>query len=85
MNINPASVASARTARLVREASTPVYSTSTPAPKAREHLHAVEIEFDTGGRLWTSMPEGEVDGYIADLPESIGLSDVDHSAKCWCQ
>jgi hypothetical protein len=29
MNINPASVASARTARLAREAATPVYTTTT--------------------------------------------------------
>lgn len=86
MNIpTPAQVASARTARLVREAHTPVYSTSTPAPPAREHLSAVEVEFDTGGRIWHHMKESEVDDFIANLTEWEFFSDCDHSAKCWCQ
>lgn len=81
--MNPMMVAQNRTARLVREASTPVYSTSTPA---REHLSVVEVEFDTGGRFWTKpMPDSEVDAYIGDLPESMYLSDIDHAGKCWCQ
>ena len=87
MNMNPASVAVARTARLVREAATPVYSTSTPAPKAREHQMAVEID-SLFGRHWSHMPESEVDAYIE---RSVGgydeaeLLDIDHSARCWCQ
>lgn len=46
MNIpNPAQVASARTARLVREAQTPVYSTSTPtAEQAQAALVAAAEE-----------------------------------------
>jgi hypothetical protein len=91
MNMNPATVASARTARLVREAATPVYSTSTPAPKVREHIMAVEID-SLMGRSWSTMPESQVDDYIrcmttgetAEYYEA-GLSDIDHSAKCWCQ
>lgn len=82
MNITPATVASARTARLVREASTPVYTTVTPAPKAREHRMAVEIDSDFG-RFWSHMPESEVDAFCDLYPGD--LSDIDHSTSCWCQ
>ena len=86
MNImNPAQVASNRTARLVREARTPAYTSETPAQREREHLSAVEIEFDTGGRFWSHMSDSQVEGFIADIPEGMGLSDIDHSGKCWCQ
>jgi hypothetical protein len=84
--MNPAKAAQNRTARLVREATTPVYSTSTPV---REHLTVVEWDDDTH-RWWTApMPDSEVDGYIertiAQHNGNIGLSDIDHAAKCWCQ
>lgn len=79
---NPAQVAVAHSARIVREAATPVWSTSTPAPKAREHEMAVEIDSDFG-RFWSTMPESEVDEFCDRYPGE--LSDIDHSAKCWCQ
>jgi hypothetical protein len=81
--MNPITVANARTARLVREATTPVYTTAT-RPVVREHIMAVEV--DSGmGRYWTSMPDSEVDAFIDGLAPSYDLSDIDHSAKCWCQ
>lgn len=86
MNIpTPAQVASARTARLVREAKTPVY-TSESHPVERQHEMAVEIE-STWGRQWFFMPDSEVDAFIDehDKENEMWLSDVDHSAKCWCQ
>lgn len=82
--MTPAQVSFNRTARLVREATTPVYSTATPA---REHMAVVEMEYVHGGRSWSSpMPESEVAAYIDSFPEeSYGVNDVDHAAKCWCQ
>jgi hypothetical protein len=80
--MNPMQVAQNRTARLVREATTPTYSTSTPA---REHLMMVEVETDTGYRHWATMRESQVDTYVSEIHPSDGLSDIDHSAKCWCQ
>lgn len=84
MNINPASVAAARTARLVREAATPVYSTVTPA-RVREHVKVVEME-DEMGRSWSlPMRESAVDAYIDGLVEvGYWVSDIDCSVKCWC-
>jgi len=81
MNMNPAAVARNRTARLVREANTPVYTTET---KVREHLSVVEM--DSGmGRYWSKpMPDSEVDAYIDATPASYDVSDIDHAAKCWC-
>lgn len=82
MNMNPMQVAKARTARLVREAQTPVYSTET---KVREHLTVVEM--DSGmGRYWSKpMPDSEVEDYINRTPQSYEVSDIDHAARCWCQ
>lgn len=69
-----------RTARLVAEANTPVYTTVT---KAREHYMAIEI--DSGiGRYWRKVKESQVDEYIANLAPSYSISDLDHSAQCWC-
>lgn len=85
--MNPMMVAQNRTARLVREATTPTYTTSTPAPvvREREHLHVVEMEADTGYRTWSgSMPESKVNAYIDSFPGDYMLSDVDHAANCWC-
>lgn len=79
---NPAQVAANRTARLVREAKTPVY-TSTSKPAVREHFMAVEV--DSGmGRYWNTVPESQVDAFINSIPQSYDVSDVDHSLKCWC-
>jgi len=79
--MNPMKVAANRTARLASEAATPVFSTSTPP---REHRMAVEVENDYGHRSWDHMKESEVSDYISGIPDSYSLSDVDHSAKCWC-
>lgn len=93
MNIpSPASVASARTARLVREAATPVYSTSTPPEPVREHIMAVETE-SMYGRHWSVMKDSEVEDFLSYLDDwtpgcderGTYLSDLDHSAQCWCQ
>jgi hypothetical protein len=83
MNIpSPAQVAANRTARLVREAQTPVYSTET-AKAEREHLTAIEI--DSGcGRYWITVRDDQVDAAIDEVPQSYGISDIDHSGKCWC-
>ena len=80
----PAAVAANRTARLVSESKTPVYSTETPAPKEREHIIALEVESDMG-RYWVHVKESEVDATWAEY-EEIGYwaSDQDHSGKCWC-
>jgi hypothetical protein len=84
MNMNPAAVARNRTARLVREASTPVYSTETK-PRVREHLSVVEIEYAGGGRAWSApMPDSEVDGYLDRNLRDNSVSDIDHAARCWC-
>lgn len=84
--MNPMDVAKNRTARLVREAATPVYTTATK-PVVREHLMAIEWEWDMGGRFWETVPESKVDGILeeAGLSTTKFLSDLDHSAKCWCQ
>jgi len=83
MTISPAQVAANRTARLVRENS-PVLRYSTTTPK-REHQMAVELD-DVYGRRWTHMPESQVDEFCAImLVGDTALSDIDHSAKCWCQ
>ena len=82
--MNPNKVAQNRTARLVRESVTPTYSTSTPAPRAREHMTVVELE--TGcGRYWSKpMKDSEVDTYLSKRPLSYEVSDIDHAAACWC-
>lgn len=88
--MNPMNVALARTARLAREAATPVYSTSTPTP-VREHLQMVEVE-SMLGRFWSKpMPESKVSEYMnimlsGDTAEyyEYAISDIDCSVKCWC-
>lgn len=82
MNISPSTVASARTARLAREASTPVYSTVTPV---REHMSIIEIEYLGGGRAWSApMPDSEVGPYLDAHLRDNSVSDIDHAANCWC-
>lgn len=81
---SPAKVAANRTARLVREANTPLYrSESKEIGSERRHQIAVEID-SVWGRHWSHMAEDKVDTFIAMLPEGDELSDIDHSAKCWC-
>jgi hypothetical protein len=82
MNIpSPAQVAANRTARLVREAQAPVYSTETPKAV---HISAVELESDYG-RHWSHMADTLVDGFITEMTAlGYDLSDIDHSGKCWC-
>lgn len=77
--MNPLMVAQNRTARLAREASTPVYTTVTPV---REHVEVVELEHEYGYRTWVSTKEADT---LLALPNTeYSVSDVDHSAKCWC-
>ena len=62
-----------------------VYTTTTPAKPARLHYEAIEFEADTGYRFWESVREDRVAETIeryADI--GYGLSDLDHSARCWC-
>lgn len=84
MNIpNPAQVASARTARLVREAQAPVYSTESTAPAVSVDEHITAVEIDDMGRWWSHMPESEVGPFCRRYEGFV--SDIDHSSKCWCQ
>lgn len=81
--MNPMQAMSNRTARLAREAVTPVYTTSTPPKVERQHMTAVEV--DSGmGRYWRTMPDNEVDAFCNALARSYSISDIDHSANCWC-
>lgn len=82
--MTPAQVASNRTARLVREVSTPVYTTSTK-PVVREHMTAVETD-SPYGRHWSHMLDSQVEEFLANvIVGDTELSDIDHSGKCWCQ
>lgn len=82
--MNPKQAMANRTARLVREAHTPVYSTET-VPVRPEHLTAVETDTDSG-RFWSHMPESEITAFIdATFAAGNDISDIDHSAMCWCQ
>lgn len=90
MNIpSPAAVASARTARLVREAATPVYSTSTPTEAERlanyDHLVLVELDSDFG-RSRQVMRESETEAYLDGVLGSdlYWMSDYCHAARCGC-
>lgn len=82
---SPSHVRAARITRLAREASTPVYSTSTPAP-VREHVTMVEFEDDYhrswSGPFYSTQQQRDE---IARM-EEVGywISDLDCSAKCWC-
>lgn len=83
--MNPMQMNANRTARLVREASTPVYSTSTPAPKPREHMVVIEWEHIHGGRHWSKpFPHNTVDAEVEALSSQYAISDLDHALACWC-
>lgn len=88
MNIpTPAQVAANRTARLVAEAKTPTYRSETPAPAEREHLMVIEWE-SMYGRYWgRPIPESQVNEAVREAlaDTHYEVSDIDHSAKCWCQ
>jgi len=77
----PATVRQAIVTRQVQAAKTPVYTTET---KQREHLMAVELEFTEGGRFWDHMADSQVSAYIEARKGYTYVSDVDHSALCWC-
>lgn len=83
--MNPKMVAQNRTARLVREAKTPTY-TSESAPKVeRDHLEMVQVD-DGHGTYWSGpYPSRSIKG-VCDQYEGYGYSiaDIDCSAKCWC-
>lgn len=48
---------------------------------AENVIMAVEIESDSYGRHWTTMKNGEIDGYLERLAEDEGLSDIDYCTK----
>lgn len=84
--MNPKMVAQARTARLVNEATTPIYTTSTPTrPLFREHRMAVEWD-SVHGRAWNvDIAQDEVNDFIDEHESDVyALSDVDHWTGCWC-
>lgn len=87
--MNPTNVAVARTARLVREATTPVYSTSTPTPAEvlANYDHLVLVELDgMFGRSRRVMRESETDAYLDGVlgSDAYELSDYCHAAACKC-
>jgi hypothetical protein len=86
MNIpNPAQVHANRTARLVKEAKTPKYTSETPKVERRPHLQMVEVE-DAGGRYWSGpFKDYQIEGVCADY-ERYGsqISDIDCTFECWC-
>ena len=92
MNIpTPAQVTRNRTARLVREAKTPRYtseSAPTAAPAERDHLVMVEVvDADGRGRYWSGpFKSSQVAGVTADYVRyGSEISDVDCASNCWCQ
>lgn len=80
--MNPTQVAKNRTARLVREAQTPVYSTSTPA---REHRMMVESDNDYGRSWHGPMMESSANRFADRLADRGEFSDIDCASSCWCQ
>jgi len=50
-----------------------------------DHLAAVEVEHESGYRMWVTCRDSEV-GHTIDAEAAIGyaLSDIDHHAKCEC-
>ena len=85
--LNPKQVAANRTARLVREARTPAYTSETKVEKApeRDHLEMLEVQ-DSGGRYWSGpFTSKQLPHVIEDyLKMGYSISDIDCSAKCWC-
>lgn len=87
--MNPAIAFAARTARLAREAQTPVYSTSTPTREEvlanYDHLVMVELDSDFG-RSRAVMPESETDAYLDGVLGSdlYWMSDYCHASACKC-
>lgn len=87
--MNPSQAFANRTARLAREATTPVYSTSTPTPAEVlanfDHLVLVELD-GMFGRSRSVMPESETDAYLDAVlgSDAYELSDYCHAAACKC-
>jgi hypothetical protein len=83
--MNPKMVAQNRTARLVREAKTPAYTSETPKASERDHLEMVQL--DDGAGTWWSGPfkSSQMRGVLAQYDSyGYGVVDIDCSAKCWC-
>lgn len=80
----PAQAMANRTARIVAENKRPVYrSESKEIGSEKRHQIAVEID-SVWGRWWSHMAEDKVDKFINNLNDGESVSDIDHSAKCWC-
>jgi hypothetical protein len=64
---------------------TVVFSTVTPAPVDRGHRVVVEMEYDTGYRVWSgTMWESSIEDYVRSFGDIAQLSDVDHGRGCPC-
>lgn len=89
--MNPNIVARNRTARLVREARTPTFTSQTGITREqgrarRFHTKVVEVESELGGRFWSApMHELRVDSFC-DAEAAIGysISDIDCAMSCFC-
>lgn len=83
--MNPSQAFANRTARLAVEATTPVYSTSTPATPAYDHIVAIELD-GMYGRSWSHMPESQTEEYLNAVlgSDAYDLSDYCHSTRCKC-
>lgn len=82
--MTPVEVAKAHAARIVREQSTPVYTSETVTVD-RGHRVTVEMEYDTGYRTWSApMWESSVNDYVESFGSLAMLSDVDHGNECPC-
>lgn len=87
--MNPMQAFANRTARLASEATTPVYSTTTPTREEflASYDHMVMVELDgIYGRSRSIMPESETDAYLDALLGSSDyeMSDYCHACACKC-
>ena len=78
-----------RTARHAAEATTPVYSTSTPTREQvlANYDHMVMVELDgIYGRSRSIMPESKTDAYLDAVlgSDAYELSDYCHACACKC-
>lgn len=61
------------------------YRTVTPPAVDKGHRVIVEMEADTGYRMWSgTMWESSLNAYVESFPADYMLSDVDHGRGCWC-
>lgn len=52
--------------------------------ESREHILAIETEYENGYKVWYKMEESKVPAFLDSLPEDEHFSDEDHSRYCWC-